>query len=92
MAINTNIQAQNDYMRQMQSSLGNYGQGQYIQKADRILQLSTQIATLTRELENLTLDEPLEAPTQRMLNSNEALKNAYSEMLVIWKLAGKPNV
>ena len=63
--------------------------GASISKQSRIAELQSQLVNITAQLEKLTLDDPMEAPTQRMLNNNEALKNAYSEMLVIWKLAGK---
>ena len=72
------IGQQNDYIRTKP-----------LNKSDRIIQIQQQMIALHAELEKLTLDDPLDAPTQRLLNNNEALKNAYSEMLVIWRLAGK---
>ena len=63
--------------------------GQQLSKQERIDNLTEQINSLNMQLEKLTLDDPLPSPTQRQLNSNPALANAWSEFNVIWKLTGK---
>lgn len=98
MSINTSTQAQQDYLRQMQNSLYQSQLGQSLHnpqmpKQDKILQLSTQIAVLTKELEKLTLDDPAQGPTNRELQKFESLRNAWNEYLVVRKLCiGDNNV
>ena len=63
--------------------------GQRMSKQDRIDYLKLQILNLNKDLERLTLDDPLPSPTQRQLNNSPALQHAWDELNVIWKLAGK---
>lgn len=75
-----------------QAGVSPYDQNPFSNQATReskVKALRSEMDRLQRELERITLDEPLESPTQRMLNNHEALKNAWEEMMVIWKLIGK---
>jgi hypothetical protein len=72
-----------------QDLIGNYNRQQGLTKQEAIEQLTRQIESLNAQLEKLTLDDPLPSPTQRQLNANPALQNAWNEFNVIWKLTGK---
>jgi hypothetical protein len=52
-------------------------------------ELEKMIICVTQEYERRTLDTPLPSPTRRQLNNNEALKLAWDEFNVVWKLTGK---
>lgn len=83
--------AQQAMLQGLGAGLGQFNpNGDYnITKQEKIRQLQAIISKNQADLERLILDEPLDSPTQRMLNSSEALQNAWNEFNVIWKLTGK---
>ena len=48
--------------------------------------LETELAQVSKELEERILNSTVEAPTVREIRTFDSLKNAYDEMCVIWKL------